>query len=51
LFLWLTIFPNFGCGTRVTVLTTIVLFMALETTSPVRVFREPRVTDAGSGGG
>src|SRR2546423_14393366 len=25
--------------------------MLLETTSPVRVFREPRVTDAGSGGG
>jgi hypothetical protein len=35
----------------VTVLTTIVLFMLLEITSPVRVFREPRVTDAGSGGG
>jgi len=27
------------------------LFMLLEITSPVRVFREPRVTDAGSGGG
>jgi len=25
--------------------------MLLEITSPVRVFREPRVTDAGSGGG
>jgi len=27
------------CGTRVTVRTTIVLFMVLETTSPVRVLR------------
>src|SRR5207248_10212289 len=43
------ILPNLGWGTRVTVRTTIVLFMLLETTSPVRVLREPRVTDAGDG--
>src|SRR5581483_1836932 len=42
------ILPNFGWGTRVTVRTTIVLFMPLETTSPVRVLREPRVPDAGA---
>src|SRR5882724_6276896 len=47
-FICLTILPNFGCGTRVTVRTTIVLFMPLETTSPVRVLREPRVIDAGA---
>jgi len=35
----------------VTVRTTIVLFILLETTCPVRVLREPRVTFAGSGGG
>jgi len=34
--------PNFACGTRVTVRTTIVLFIPLEITSPVRVLRVPR---------
>jgi hypothetical protein len=43
-----------GCGTRVTVRTTIVLFMLLEITSPVRVFRELRLpgsrcSEAGDG--
>src|SRR5205085_5323502 len=37
-----TILPNFGCGTRLTVRTTIVLFIPLEITSPVRVLRVPR---------
>ena len=36
-------------GTRVTVRTTIVLFMLLEITSPVRVLREPRLTRSGFG--
>src|SRR2546423_10971240 len=45
------ILPKRGCGTRVTVRTTIVLFMLLEITWPVRVLRELRVTEAGSGGG
>jgi len=39
---------DFGCGTRVTVRTTIVLFIPLETTSPVRVLRGPRVIGAGA---
>ena len=42
------ILPNFGCGTRVTVRTTMVLFMVLEITSPVLVLREARVTGPGS---